>query len=277
MIYIRLAGGLGNQLYQLAAAVLIGKYSNQTVVALTDGLSLYDQHRKPDALRLISSARIVTDSIKSTNCILKWLVIRARLGRWLPIIGINDRSALHYEQLAYVSNARVMDGYFQRGWTAEKFIDVITEFNVEPNSGEMLERISLDECVVHIRGGDFLLHPIHQVVDGNYYVAAIHLAKKNGWLKYAVLSDDPKYTDTLLEFIKKEISDLVIRVIPTSIEATEDFLTLRNARARIIGNSTFAWWASALDKNQAVTWSPSKFLVNLDRDFFLDWETSIKV
>ena len=41
MIYLRLAGGLGNQLFQVAAAANISLRSNMCVIALIGGLEKY--------------------------------------------------------------------------------------------------------------------------------------------------------------------------------------------------------------------------------------------
>lgn len=276
MIYIRLAGGLGNQLYQLAAAVLVGRYTDQKVVVLPDALSFYAQQRTPDSLRLISSCRMIFES-ELHKGVLGRLITSGRVGRWLPIVGINDRSGLPIVKTVLSSVPHVMDGYFQRGWTASKFADALAEFKVASLPVTTGVRVAPDECVIHIRGGDFLSHDLHRIADVDYYIAAILRAKAGGWSRFAVMTDDLSHACKIGEEIRQHLPDAEMRVIAPAADALDDFVTLRNARARIIGNSTFAWWAAALDERSSPTWSPSKFLRGLERDFYLNWENRIDV
>lgn len=277
MIYLRLAGGLGNQLYQLAAASLVGKNTNQKVVLLTDALSFYAQHRSPDSLRLISSTRIASSTKEFPKGAIRWLVINGRAGRWLPVVGINDRSGLPASQTQSSKFPYIMDGYFQRGWSASTLADAIAEFEVTFPYSVDPKRVRAEECVIHIRGGDFLSHDIHQVVDENYYVAAMLKAQTSGWSQFAVMSDDLSHAKKVVEKIGQQFPNTKMRIITPAPDALDDFVTLKNARARIIGNSTFAWWAAALDVSHSETWSPSKFLRGIERDFSLDWENILRV
>lgn len=137
-------------------------------------------------------------------------------------------------------------------------------------------RIGSDEVVVHIRGGDFLRLPQFQVVAADFYVRAVRQAMERGLNRFAIVSDDPPYATAVCEEILEHVPSVDIRLIPRGANALEDFDTLRTATARIIGNSTFAWWAAALGKAPAPTWSPMKFTIGTSRDFYLSNEVPLE-
>jgi hypothetical protein len=276
MIYLRLAGGLGNQLFQLAAAALLGKNTGQPIMALTDALSSYAQVRAPDALRLVSCQRMVADEHASLKPVLRWLIVNGRAGRWMPIFGVNDRSTLRETTRAVRRWGGIMDGYFQRGWTSATFSEATSEFTPCKQS-ERSNSAAPDVCLIHVRGNDFLLHHSHRVVEANYYVRAIQNARAVGWGRFAIMTDDPDYARDIAHAIERQISNVDIALLSPAPDPLDDFSALRDAPARIIGNSTFAWWAAALDIRHALTWSPSKFARGLPRDFHLDWERAIAV
>ena len=277
MIYVRLAGGLGNQLFQLAAAMSVSKQTGRDVVPMTEALSRYSQPQLAVSLRLLSSPRIRYQECIRSSAALRWLITVGRVGRWLPIIGLSDRSFHIGTPLSRARDLYVMDGYFQRGWTTSLFKEALEKYTVMPPSKASQTQVNADECMIHIRGGDFLSHAVHQVVDVTHYITAIQLAQTVGWSKFVVVTEDPKYAKLLMDTMAKEFPIAHFSIMPTASDPLEDFDVLRRAPARIIGNSTFSWWAAALDERRATTWSPSKFLRDLERDFFLDWEIVLPV
>jgi len=273
MIYLRLAGGLGNQLYQLAAASLMSQLSRNStpVLPLLDGLRQYDEPRDPDSIALLQDNNWLSSTISIAPSLLKILTLDLRAGRWLPIIGVSDRNYWKLVDRGCI-HIRLLDGYFQQGWTDETFSRAISNMSPRIISKKAAERINSDEAVVHVRGGDFLRITQFQVVDFNYYIRAVRQAKNRGWKKFAIISDDFQYASSICGQLSAQISDIKIRLIPSGDHALEDFDTLRSAPARIIGNSTFAWWAAVFGSPSVITWSPEKFTVDCPRDFFLSNE-----
>lgn len=83
MIYVRLAGGLGNQLFQLAAALRIrGGNNSVPIVVLTDALTMYDIKRDPDIASLIEFSRLHGECRLARNAFER-LFILGRFGRVL--------------------------------------------------------------------------------------------------------------------------------------------------------------------------------------------------
>lgn len=275
MIYLRLAGGLGNQLYQLAAASLLSQATRSPVVPLLEGLSRYDEPRSPDSMELLQPASWLRSPASPVPLLWRGLSLKARAGRWLPAVGISDRNFWQTTVRDGGSN-RILDGYFQHGWTTESFDSAIAQMPARQIAETAAARIGSNEVIIHIRGGDFLRLPQFQVVDANFYVRATRQAIARGLNRFAIMSDDPPYATSISDEIRKHLPSAEIRLIPPGANALEDFDTLRAAAARIIGNSTFAWWASAFGKAPAPTWAPTKLTLDAPRDFYLPDEIPIE-
>jgi Glycosyl transferase family 11 len=274
MIHVRLAGGLGNQLFQLTAAALADKDGKHQILVYVGALNDYDFSRQPDALRLLGENVSVSAPTGMLQRIRAWLIEVGRIGLWLPRFGLNNA---RFEREAPHGLSRhgtlVLDGYFQRGWTHEAMCQALGRLKPRPPAAG--GRIAPDECAVHIRGGDFLRIPIYNVATVDYYVKAITQAKQAGYTRFAIITDDDDHAHRTHDAIVRRIAGITMRVAPSSAEVLEDFDSLRSASARIISNSTFAWWAAALDEKQSLTWSPSQFTLGVERDYALAWEIQI--
>jgi hypothetical protein len=276
MIYLRLSGGLGNQLYQIAAASLISHSAVKPrgVIPLIDGLTKYKQPRQPDSIKILEINEWLLQPQSFNKNIWTRLAIDVRAGRWLPFWGISDRNFWKIN-LHNIKNNYILDGYFQHGWTQAKFSRALNKMPVAPISISAKNRIAINEVIIHIRGGDFLHLPRFQIVDAQFYIRAVHQAKEHGFNRFAVISDDPAYANTICSEIRRSVPRIDIRLIPQGETTLIDFDTLRSASARIIGNSTFAWWASAFGSKTSITWSPPMFAKGDYRDFFLSNERQV--
>lgn len=276
MIYLRLAGGLGNQLYQIAAASLLAKHTGVPVVPYTQSLQNYAEARLPDSLELLMENNWLHLASDSGDKTINWLTVSARVGRWMPHFGVNDKNFWHIIADQNKSKIFILDGYFQHGWSHQNFNEALDAMPVRPVSKTASALIRSNEVVIHIRGGDFLKLPRFQVVGLSYYLRTVRLAMKQGWRCFAIMTDDRAYANLMCEQMARELSGLSFRVLPRTESALDDFDILRAASARIIGNSTFAWWAAALGQAESPTWTPTMLTVDEPRDFYLPFEIPIE-
>jgi hypothetical protein len=276
IINLRLSGGLGNQLFQIAAAGLLCKRYNRIVSVHLEGLKRYKSHRDPDFIKVLGiNGWLNTKQVEKID-LPKYLSVTARLGR-LPIVGVNDKNFWWMVERKPSLLPLYMDGYFQRGWTAATFAEALATLSIEPITEKNEKRIESSEVVIHIRGGDFLQLPLFQVANMPFYAEAVRQAYARGYKQFAVITDDPEYANQICSEISLSTPHIQFRILGRGISSHVDFDTLRCASARIIGNSTFAWWASALGRNGGPTWSPNKFITNALRDFYLPGEITIEV
>lgn len=278
MIYLRLAGGLGNQLYQLAAAALLAnshERSHQVLVS-SDSLSSYKTPRKADSLKLINPNTWLIDESQGARTVWPSIAHKVRIGRWGPVFGVSDANLWKVIERSFCTS-KFMDGYFQRGWTATYFSQALIHLNLKPSTDFYKTAVNHKEVVIHVRGGDFLQLKKFNILNIKFYTTAISQALTLGYDKFSIVSDDYEYAKEILKQIKISHNNLDIDLHPTSDGLLTDFNIIRAASAKIIGNSTFAWWASALGDQHTVTWSPTRFSAGLERDFYLKNEQIISI
>lgn len=271
-IYLRLAGGLGNQLFQAAAAVLVTTRLRRPIVFSTSGLDSYQVRRESYLRSIIGDIpQMFFEGFPIPSCV-NISLNNFRLGRLCPMISINDRNITRV-LAGKVFAPLFMDGYFQDFWTWPLFEQALSQLNVPPVSS-VGSRIQAGEVLVHIRGGDFLLNKNFFVADLAYYRRAVTESSALNLKRYALLSDDKKYAQYLISSLAACFPSLSFRIISES-GVLEDFDLIRGTRYKIIGNSTFAWWASALSIKSSHTWSTILLTRGRPKKFLLPWETAI--
>ena len=268
MITVRLAGGLGNQLFQLAAALHL-RAERIPIRLLTDALSHYSAMRQPDLLRLVDCQRLHARADRGADAIGQLIVV-ARAGRFLPGLGVNEQSFA--AQQAGTRRTAWLDGYFQDAWTSESFGAV---------AGQIAAALTLPpvthtaraELAIHVRGGDLLRDPQLVVVGADWYAERLaQMHRERAFQSADVVTDDPAHAAAVLNSLQAALPSVGFRLVNTG-DPLADFNALRCARRRLVGNSTFALWATALDTGWAPTISPTNLGVGRPRGWTLPWET----
>ncbi|MDC1255763.1 alpha-1,2-fucosyltransferase [Paracoccaceae bacterium] len=224
MIYLRLHGGLGNQLFQLATAISL---ASGKILIDDRSLSSYRSKRQnglPSVLNL-------PDWIEFQKINLTKLRLpRFINNRYLVSDQTPELTAKQYCKL------KVIDGYFQDGLTVS-FAEQVK--HVRPllksiKTGDLTQ----NQCVIHIRGGDFFTTN-SPILGPNYYLRQINLMLENGINKFVITTDDKKYATKILNESGRDYQFHDGTV-------AEDFSLLKNASNKILSNSTFSVWANAL-------------------------------
>jgi hypothetical protein len=297
MVIVKIIGGLGNQLFQYAAARRLA-HLHQTSLRLditpfkhyrNIGPSEYYKFRayglKPFRIQeAFATPEEIEKVIKGTSK--KGLArIVSRLNQKLnPYYRWPIFSETHLKPFDPSILKTPKDVYLDGYWQSEKYFaeirDVIQrEFTIkfEQNSQslEIAERIANTQSVsIHVRRGDYVLDPetnrFHVIYDLAYYKQCVSLiSEKVTTPHFFVFSDDPSWgTDHLrLDY-------------PTTFvvhnDATRDYEDLRlmsMCKHNIIANSTFSWWAAWLNTNPyKIVLAPREwFKVNYDtRDLLPD-------
>ncbi len=261
MIIIRLAGGLGNQIFQLGAGLLLAKKSRSKKIILDDSaLSKYEVMRVNDLLSFFElnkfNLEIYFKSLK---------IIRLRLPKLLPIKLskfplVTDRN---FKSIVNNPNSTIliMDGYFQWELSQNNFDDILNILNrilINKN------HINNTACVVHIRGGDFIKLGWNKITPEQYYLDAMKIMSDRYNIdNFIIVTDDKVYSQIILDKINYNYefrcSDMI-----------NDFYTISSYSNRILSSSTFALWASALgNNNNGIVISPSYWFPNKKRTIYL--------
>lgn len=255
MIYARLAGGLGNQMFQYAAArALAMRVGTEVVLDLRD-LGKGPRHAVFGLDRFSIQARIGSEADLPPG---RSTPLRNMLWR---TFGTSPRF-LRERGLAF--NDAVLDAgddvYLHGYWQSERyFADAADrlrhEFSIPSAPGvgtaRMMDAIlSADTSVsVHLRRGDYVSTPggraSHGVCDHAYYARALErLRPEVGQALHAfVFSDDPVWARENLRLD----CEMTLVDVNDALSAHDDLRLMASCRHHIIANSTFSWWGAWLD------------------------------
>jgi len=232
MISCFLQGGLGNYLFQIAAAVSLSDdddavFSDTDISVIHKQLSAY----KDNILRKI---KFVNKSLPKNN--------------------VYYEPHFQYKKINYSENVYLI-GYFQ----SEKYFNIKKIKELFEPTDEIKNyiitkyetQLKQNTCSIHVRRGDYLkLSAHHPVCDLEYYNKAIAMMPSD--TKFLVFSDDIKWCkDNFIgdrfEFIMEEL-DII------------DLYLMSFCNNNIIANSTFSWWGAWLNNNKnKLVIAPSKW------------------
>jgi hypothetical protein len=111
-----------------------------------------------------------------------------------------------------------------------------------------------DTCFLHIRGGDYVNHGLHDVKLEPYYRRCIALMKEKGITKFSVFTNDKEYA-TSREFLKD------IDYAFVDAPEIESLVLMSKCKAGICANSSFSWWGAYLNSNRPIC-MPAKWFNN---------------
>lgn len=225
MISVFLQGGLGNQLFQVAAAKSLALDLNDDFAINHDICYTPNQGQKSGKYKTT-----FFKNIKET--------------KFIPNL-LYKESEYIYNEIPKVKNITIQ-GYFQ----SEKYFqkhkqEIIKDYTLdqswfnEINEWKKNSKINRKTVGVHIRRGDYLKFSHYHKTNGlEYYLEAFKYFKN---VDFIIVSDD-------IEWAKQNIINDNVYYSDLSDEI-KDFCLLTSCDNNINGNSTFSWWASYLNKN----------------------------
>jgi len=267
MILIRLAGGLGNQIFQLVAGLLFAKKNNVKKIIFDDSaLDNYDAVRINELLNFFEFSKLDFE-VKFDNI----FITKLRIPKLLPfkfsyypfVSDKNFQIALKKQNKYFM----LLDGYFQECLTQSNFDDGVLLLKKLLISNKIERK---DGCVIHIRGGDFVKIGWNSVTPKEYYIKAIEkMQSKYNQDKFYIVTDDKEYSQTILN--KMDIDYEFI-----GNDMYEDFQLIGSFKYRILSSSTFCLWASALGDNyESIVIAPKYWIPEHERKIYLPNEIRI--
>lgn len=267
MILVRLAGGLGNQIFQLSAALLFAKKIGLNKISIDlSGLGKYSLKHKNELVYFFDFKDMEVIYVRNKIIDLRIPKIFPLKLPFYPFISDkNFQTSLKNPNKQFI----ILDGYFQDCLTQEDFnkeIRILKEFFL-PTKYEQDE----ENCIIHIRGGDFVKLGWNVISPKEYYINAIKIMKdeykRNN---FKVVTDDNNYAKTILDEL-----NIDYQFIGNNIY--DDFYLIGSFKYRILSSSTFSMWASALADNiGSIVISPSYWTPNNFRNIFLPNEQRIE-
>lgn len=229
----RLHNGVGNMLFQIAAAYTLAESTGRSL-AIIESLAGGPRHHAPERYRTNFFARLpyLPDGTE----------MRPEF-RKAPVYREVRFAAGCFDQQLPRKGSFLLDGYFQNEGYFRPYASAVVElFNYKPQTGTDL----LPEgpaCSIHVRRGDYRDLPgIHPVVGIDYLRRA--LARIADDRTFLIFSDDLPWCETHLPAV---LGKRPHRFVPASIPDYDALALMARCQDNIIANSTFSWWAAYLN------------------------------
>ena len=270
MIYARIRGGLGNQLFQYSAARSLADSLNVSL-----GLDIREFDKNSPYKMDLDNFNLRADF--SPSNLIKHKKYDNKLTYLFDKLAGNQRVIYKEPFLMFDKNlCSNIDGTYLKGyWQSEKYFlknkqnimkDISFIRNPDKINNKQLKEINETISVsLHIRRGDYITNKtynsIHGTCDLSYYNKAVdYLKKRIGKdIKVFAFSDDPSW---VLENLKLPVD---IKFINNNSHENnyEDLRLMLNCDHNIIANSSFSWWGAWLNQNpDKIVIAPKKWYAN---------------
>jgi hypothetical protein len=251
-IVVRLAGGLGNQLFQFAVAVKLAQrlslpFSN--ILIDSRFLTSYEAKHKYEI-------GFITDLFPGVQ-VAPQLHLMASMASRFRLAKIFDKKLGAFELISSVAHLNaactnrtptstfILDGYFQHTDTVFKEEDRKRIYSALLSAKHsLIDQVKSDAPAigVHIRRGDYVTSKSASKVFRNiaieYYDAALQQLRCDQ--QVLVFSDDRELSASYAA----KVGGIDVRTLKLSLQ--EEFCLLMACDDQIIANSTFSWWAAYL-------------------------------
>ncbi len=277
MIFSRMVGGLGNQLFQTAACLKYRKQSEKVIISFLGDIHI---PKRINCLNYIFERPhwLYYNDSKDLNIVKKFVAKTSaylRFGSYLPFISINDRNFNSRDYLYSEKKILFLDGYFNQKWTYSSLKNAFSELKLKPiELNKEYIQICNNDVVIHLRGSDFLNISDLNICKLEYYKNSIRYAISKGYSSFKLISEDQTYGKEFLKEIKQCFIDLKISML-NSNSIKNDFNLMRSSRFAILSNSTFSWWASFLSISKKEFIVPENFSLK-EKRVILPNETIVK-
>ena len=222
-IVVRLYGGLGNQMFQYACGLALARFR---------GIGLEASCNSPDReFRLERFGVTLVPPPPMDDC------QTAQVNQYEE--GAEERL---WNQANWMNGGvLLLDGYFQNERMFAASAREVAGFFLSsltprvPGTPEGFTAVG-----VHVRRGDFVNHPLHDLCLPEYFLTAMERmreAVRRPW--FVIVSDDPGWCR------RHFAGPRDVHVAGTG-DCFMDFETLLGCDAHILSNSTFGWWAAWL-------------------------------
>jgi len=257
MILVKLQGGLGNQMFQYAAA----KGLNHNAAIYIDLSFLRKHNQSTPAFTARSFELGIFPNIKPIGLL-------KRIFFFKPTT-ISDDNVTEFLNKGHIAHDNFyLDGYFQN----EKYFinireELLREFEFPKLTGTALTFAHQitdghNNVSMHIRRGDYLkAEPLafHGILPISYYQQAVAIIDEKVLNPhYFVFSDDPEWCEANLSFLENRAT-----IVKNNSKVWEDMYLMSICSHHIIANSSYSWWAAWLNKNKnKIIVTPKQWFVN---------------
>jgi hypothetical protein len=272
---VLLTGGLGNQLFQTAAAYHIGSLTKREPVMVRDANS-YSKYHHESRVEMLITDLIIEGTEKKANLLLH---LDRKLVRSSNIYADLRRIQVHQElgydpKFVLKRDTSKLRGYFQTYVYAESLREIYQDsissyLRRSPLSIDLKGTSTAGPVSLHVRRGDYeTLRTTLGVLDFEYYENALEeLDAHEEIMEIWVFSDDVSKASTILS--SSRFFKFMDFQIASSLGEIDSLTAMSLCSRHIIANSTFSWWGAFLTDGQGKVIAPDKWFRNGDDPYKL--------
>jgi Glycosyl transferase family 11 len=242
-VTVVLNGGLGNQMFEVAAAYAYGQ-----------------NHQK----KLIMDHSIKNISKRSTyfDTKFKWTRNDVLKKSWKEC----KEKRFMFDELPLVKGDVKLVGYFQSSKYFDEYRkDIVDLYNT--TKVKLPTEIEGVKVSVHFRRGDYVGHAMHTNQQMQYYIYAVKLLQTFDYdLNLVIFSDDIVWCKENLASLWREQTGVKLTYLDEYMENVtdeEEMSLMSQCDHHIIANSSFSWWGAYMDlKPDAKTVAPKQWFNN---------------
>lgn len=267
MISVNVVGGLGNQLFQIFAAIA---YSMREKTPFVFPLHKYDEKTRPTYWDEGSFLHSLNPFVSPNN--LNLPIYREPFFQYKKLPRLNSQENVHN------GGDIILHGYFQSyKYFQENYNTISRMIRIEEQRKMVLEKcrnIFLNDDVetvkyisLHFRLGDYKrVQHCHNLLQNDYYMLALkHIinivnhSNNSDKIQYKVIYFCEKEDDAVVEKRIEKINELINRIfkninisfirINDTLEDWEQMLAMSLCEHNIIANSSFSWWGAYINDN----------------------------
>ena len=252
-VYVRLLGGLGNQLFQYGMGRALAD-ARQAELVLDPRFILRKGCISGLAIdEFAIRARYLTEVEAAHFKERLWKLSRALRRQINPWLGYYHETVHSFDALVLAQKNEVMLSGF---WQSERYFanhghqlrtDLVLKNPLTSDAVKLAAQMDSSPSVaMHVRRGDYLTDPKalvkHGLTSAHYYQTALQLMiEKLGEVDLYVFSDDPDWVRTNIQHPN------IIFVSDFGFSAERDLWLISACQHQIIANSSFSWWGAYLN------------------------------
>jgi len=279
MVIVKLQGGLGNQMFQYAAARRLA--GNEVIYIDDDFFASFNKSTDDFTARAFELHVFENIRLKMiSSFIRRTLTGQNNINKFLKKILFPKASYIHQTEKNEFINLEqtkgtpiYLDGYFQNEdyfKTIRKQLLLDFKFPaVRYENKEIANQINSDPHAVsiHVRRGDYLklkTGAFHGLLPFSYYqLAQQKIEEEIPAPHYYVFSDDPEWCCSAFSSSAKAVTIVSNR----ANKSWEDMYLMSICKHHIIANSSYSWWAAWLNNYpQKMVIAPDKWFATASAD-----------
>lgn len=306
-LVLHLTGGLGNELFQIAAALYSSKRKSVAIEWVLgkprvniSGLPQIECYDLPPSITLLQRSTDSWLAGKTLGYLLRSSIDPRRLEKnfiaryFSKLLGsiylslkfrkfrlITTGDNVGFYPLTVDDRSRYLVGYFQsyKYSESESVLEVLRQLKAKDfENFSMYEDLAREEepLVVHVRLADYREEDNFGIPELKYYHDAVtQLWKSGSYKRIWLFSDEPQ---NALDRIPKELQGFIRLFGDVENCIVKTLEVMRLGKGYVIANSSFSWWGARLSKSsEPVVVAPKPWFVNLREPDFLIPSSWIRV